>query len=101
MCHRALRVCGAPVKTNWSSMFSDDTHDQRRRMQEYPDNEDQILATWTERAQLWEDINQDRGGRQFSCEFQQEHMFARQTNVDSYEGTSIAGTLLAVCLKSN
>jgi hypothetical protein len=98
MCHRALRVCDEPVKVNWSSVSSEDIRKQRRRMQEYPDDEDQILATWRKRAKLWEDLNHDRSGRQFSCEFQREHMFARQTNVDSYEGTRIARSLFMMGL---
>ncbi|PVF94329.1 hypothetical protein CPB86DRAFT_662286, partial [Serendipita vermifera] len=54
LCHRALRVCHALVRTNSNTLFSDVVREQQgSRMQEYPDNEEQILATWRERAELW------------------------------------------------
>ncbi|PVF92879.1 hypothetical protein CPB86DRAFT_743632 [Serendipita vermifera] len=65
-CHKALRQCETPVKTNWQP--EPDYHEKvfLTRLQEYPDSEDEILNTWEERAQLWANWNRN-GARELTC----------------------------------
>ncbi|PVF93221.1 hypothetical protein CPB86DRAFT_129006 [Serendipita vermifera] len=64
MCHRGLRFCDAPVE---GSPKRDDMKDTMAALQVYPDDEDEILSSWSDRALLWENIDQNGAGRVMSC----------------------------------
>jgi hypothetical protein len=64
MCHRGLQYCDLPVispsKANVEENFL-------KILQDYPEDEDEILATWEERAKLWDEIDRDSAGRIKAC----------------------------------
>jgi hypothetical protein len=37
------------------------------QLRDYPSDENEILATWTSRASLWDNLNSDGGGRVKRC----------------------------------
>ncbi|PVF93222.1 hypothetical protein CPB86DRAFT_790381 [Serendipita vermifera] len=64
MCHRGLRFCDDPVQ---DIPKGGNTHGLLEALQVYPEDEDEILSSWRDRAVLWEDIDRNRAGRVMSC----------------------------------
>jgi hypothetical protein len=64
MCHRGLQYCDLPVPDNCSKTY---TEDWLKELKNYPEDEDEILASWEERASLWEEIDRNSAGRKRVC----------------------------------
>jgi hypothetical protein len=64
MCHRGLRYCDVSVEG-----IAEDLHKVEclEALQVYPEDEDDVLATWNERARQWEDIDRNGAGRVMAC----------------------------------
>ncbi|PVF93203.1 hypothetical protein CPB86DRAFT_818985 [Serendipita vermifera] len=63
MCHRGLRSCDLPVTKRPEGY----DNDLIKRLQIYPEDEDEILETWDERTRAWEEIDRAGAGRQIAC----------------------------------
>lgn len=64
MCHRGLRFCDAPVQ---NVPKEGNTQGLLEALQVYPEDEDEILSSWSDRALLWENIDQNGAGRVMHC----------------------------------
>jgi hypothetical protein len=64
MCHRGLRFCDAPVE-NIPKNYNKESI--LEHFNAYPEQEDEILATWEERARAWESIDRSGAGRLMTC----------------------------------
>lgn len=54
MCHRGLSFCDAAVE---NSPKEGDMQSLLESLKVYPDDEDEILSSWSDRALLWEGID--------------------------------------------
>jgi hypothetical protein len=64
MCHRGLQYCDLPV-LNRSKTYVEEN--LLNALQEYPEDEDEILATWEKRVNMWEEIDRNSAGRIRTC----------------------------------
>jgi hypothetical protein len=64
MCHRGLRHCDVPVEGIVEDVNKAESIEV---LHVYPEDEDEILATWEERARTWEDIDRKGAGRVMAC----------------------------------
>ncbi|PVF93206.1 hypothetical protein CPB86DRAFT_128641 [Serendipita vermifera] len=60
MCHRGLSFCDAAVE---NSPKEGDMQSLLESLKVYPDDEDEILSSWSDRALLWEGIDLNSAGR--------------------------------------
>ncbi|CAG8686725.1 15798_t:CDS:2, partial [Acaulospora colombiana] len=64
MCHRGLRFCNIVVE---NASKTDNIQDSIEALKVYPNEEDEILSSWTDRALLWEGIDRNTAGRLLRC----------------------------------
>ncbi|PVF96811.1 hypothetical protein CPB86DRAFT_798612 [Serendipita vermifera] len=77
-CHRMFRPCKLPVESHNPSDADLERHLSLERLMQYPDNDDEILATWATRAILWDTLNEGWGKREKECSYKM------PCNVDVY-----------------
>ncbi|PVF90967.1 hypothetical protein CPB86DRAFT_746114 [Serendipita vermifera] len=67
-CHRMLRACNEPIIDNGEdpNLYEDDDT-MLLRLQEYPDEDEEILSTWDTRVKLWDDLERLAKFREPTC----------------------------------
>jgi hypothetical protein len=67
MCHRKLLPCNVSSDINRLNNTDSENASILEQLRDYPSDEDEILATWTTRASLWDSLNGGGGGRVRWC----------------------------------